>query len=135
MNNKYLLDTNICIYLLKGQRNIAEKIMEIGAENCYISDITLAELWYGAANSGQKEKQCKGVIAVEKLFKVLPIHEVVELFADNKVHLRQTGMIMDDFDIFIGSTAVRYGLVMVTENIKHLSRIPNITIKNWASTQ
>ncbi len=46
---KYLLDTDICIFFLKGKFNIYEKIKQVGVENCYISEITIAELKYGAA--------------------------------------------------------------------------------------
>lgn len=131
MSKKYLLDTNICIYLLKGQRGIGEMIERVGTNNCYVSDITMAELWYGAANSGQRERQARGVKAIGKLFNTVSIHDTVELFGDNKALLKRQGTIIDDFDILIGSTAVLYDMIMVTENVKHLSRIPNIQIENW----
>lgn len=51
---QYLLDTNICIYFLKNQYGVAEHIKAVGNKNCFISDITLAELYFGASNSGQK---------------------------------------------------------------------------------
>jgi len=53
---KYLLDTNICIYYLKGLYNLKEKINVVGNENCYISEITVAELKFGVENSEQKKK-------------------------------------------------------------------------------
>jgi len=48
---KYLLDTNICIHLFRGNYNLADKIEQIGIENCAISEITLAELVFCAENS------------------------------------------------------------------------------------
>lgn len=48
MKMKYLLDTNICIFLLRGEYNVDKKIDSVGLENCYISEITIAELKYGA---------------------------------------------------------------------------------------
>lgn len=53
---RYLLDTNICIYLLKKRHHILERMNQVGWENCYISEITLAELYYGASISGQKNE-------------------------------------------------------------------------------
>ena len=47
MRNKYLLDTNICIELLHGRYHISDKIEEIGIEHCVLSEITIAELYYG----------------------------------------------------------------------------------------
>jgi tRNA(fMet)-specific endonuclease VapC len=48
---KYLLDTNICIYYMKGMHNLDKKFKSVKVENCYISEITLAELKYGVENS------------------------------------------------------------------------------------
>jgi tRNA(fMet)-specific endonuclease VapC len=48
---KYLLDTNICIYFIKGQFELNKKIAEVGEQNCFISEITVAELKYGVENS------------------------------------------------------------------------------------
>ena len=54
---RYLLDTNICIYLFKKRHHILERMNQVGWENCNISEITLAELYYGASNSGQKKRK------------------------------------------------------------------------------
>ena len=53
---QFLLDTNICVYFFNGQYNLREKIREIGFENCFVSEITIAELKYGIAKSTKKEK-------------------------------------------------------------------------------
>ena len=56
---KYLVDTNICIYYIKGKFNLNEKFEKINPENCYISEITLAELKFGVENSEKKDKNQK----------------------------------------------------------------------------
>ena len=58
---KYLLDTNICIYFLKGQYSLDKKLDNAGLQNCFISEVTVAELKYGAENSLQVEKNRKVV--------------------------------------------------------------------------
>ncbi|MGM9702860.1 MAG: type II toxin-antitoxin system VapC family toxin [Prevotella sp.] len=133
MMNGYLLDTNICIYLLKGQRGIVEKIEVTGCDNCFITDVTLAELWFGAYNSNRIEQQKRGISYLEQLFNVISIKDSVELFGSNKAYLKSMGTIIDDFDILIGSTAIKHNLIMVTENVRHLSRLPGIIVENWAS--
>ena len=130
---RYLLDTNICIYLLKNRYDIGKRIKLAGYDNCFISDITLAELYYGTSKSGQKAKKMQEVRFIEMLFRVLPIHEVLETFADIKTELNNKGLLIDDFDLLIGATAITYDLVLVTENIKHLARIPNIQIDCWVN--
>ncbi len=128
---RYLLDTNICIYLFKKRHHILERMNQVGWENCYISEITLAELYYGASNSGQKEMKMKEIHLLEEYLTILPIRPTIEKYGDYKSVLRKQGLLIDDFDLLIGCTAVHNKLIMVTENIKHLSRIPNISIENW----
>ena len=129
----YLLDTNICIYLLKGQRGIVDKIEIAGCDNCFITDVTLAELWFGAYNSERIEQQKRGVVYLEQLFNVISIRDSVELFGSNKAYLKSKGILIDDFDILIGSTAIKHDLIMVTEKVKHRSRLPGISVENWAN--
>lgn len=129
--NGYLLDTNICIFYLKGKYNLVEKIEEIGRHNCYISEITVAELLYGASCSNNKSAVLNEVKSFIALFRILSIYNILPTFADIKACLRQQGMPIENFDLLIGATAVHYNLVMVTENVKHLQRLPHIKLENW----
>ena len=54
---KYLLDTNICIHFLKGEFNLQSKIDEVGFENCFISELTIAELLFGVENSSDSKRE------------------------------------------------------------------------------
>jgi len=74
----------------------------------------------------------KGVKALEEFFTVIPLYEILEDYGDIKSFLRKNGQPLEDFDLLIGATAVAKNLVMVTENVRHLSRIPNIQVENWA---
>ena len=53
------------------------------------------------------------------------------MFAELKSTLRSQGILIDDFDLFIGASAVANDLILVTENVKHLERIPHLKIENW----
>lgn len=128
---KYLLDTDICIFFLKNKFKIKEKIIDVGIENCFISEITIAELKYGAVKSNNYEKHIKEVEKIEELFIVIPIYESFNHFAKEKVQLQKQGALIPDFDLLIGSTAIHNQLVMVTNNEKHLNRIAGIQIENW----
>ncbi|MEL5895421.1 type II toxin-antitoxin system VapC family toxin [Bacteroides sp. GD17] len=128
---KYLLDTNICIFFLQGKYDVPARIEEIGRNNCCISEITVGELLYGAACSSKKELHLAQVKELISLFVVLPIYPVLSFFADFKAELRKQGKLIDDFDLLIGSTAVANKMVLVSENTKHLSRIPGIETENW----
>ena len=128
---KYLLDTNICIYYLKGRFDLNRKIENIGIENCFISEITVAELKFGAENSERKEYNRKIINEFIPKFTVVPIFSCIDIFAKEKARLRKKGIIVDDFDLLIGATALANGLTLVTNNIKHLGRFKDIDIENW----
>ena len=127
----YLLDTNICIYLLKDRYNIAERLSSMDGVRVCISEITLAELYYGASKSERKEEQIRDVHIIADTFEVIPISDSLELYGDNRFLLEKQGMRIDDFDLLIGTTAVANNLTIVTDNVKHLARIPNAQIENW----
>jgi tRNA(fMet)-specific endonuclease VapC len=70
---KYLLDTNICVYFLKGLYNLDQKIEKAETENCFVSEITIAELKFGVENSENKEKNQKTVDDFVSKFTIIPI--------------------------------------------------------------
>jgi tRNA(fMet)-specific endonuclease VapC len=103
---QYLLDTNICIYFLKGKYNLVQKFDEIGFANLYISEITVAELKFGAEKSDNPNKNRPVVNKLISKFRLIPIYNSLDVFAFEKARLRKSGTIIDDFDLLIGSTAV-----------------------------
>lgn len=128
---KYLIDTNICIFYFKGKYNVNKKFKQIGLSNIYISEITVAELLFGAFNSKYIDKHLEEVRDITSLFTVVPIYPSLKTYASEKAKLQKQGMLIDDFDLLIGSTAVHNDMVLVTDNYKHLSRIEGINIENW----
>ncbi|RUA33308.1 MAG: type II toxin-antitoxin system VapC family toxin [Bacteroidetes bacterium] len=128
---EYLLDTNICIYFLKGRYGLVEKMDKIGFENLYISEITVAELKFGVEKSDKPEKNRPIINELIDKFKILTIFSALDIFAKEKAKLKKEGKILDDFDLLIGSTAAQENMVLVTNNEKHFKRIRNLEIENW----
>lgn len=128
---QYLLDTNICIFFLREKYDVANRLRKVGLQNIHISEITVGELLYGAACSVQKEKHIKQISNLLNLFKVESIYPVLPVYAETKALLRRQGTMIDDFDLLIGATAKKYDMILVTENIRHLSHIPDVKIENW----
>ena len=131
---KYLLDTNICVFLLRGMYDVDKKINKVGLNNCFISEITVLELKYGVELSKQKD----GIDRSEQLNKflstisIIPITDALDICAKEKIRLRLAGLpIGDDFDLLIGCTAVAGQMIMITENIKHFQNIAGIELENW----
>ncbi|MCM5663137.1 PIN domain-containing protein [Galbibacter mesophilus] len=120
---KYLLDTNICIHFFRGQFKLIDKLQEAQIENCAISEITLAELVFGAENSSNPKKNYRLIDDFTEDLKILPIFNSIHFYAKEKVKLRKSGIMISDFDLLIGSTAVCNDLIMVTENVNEFNRI------------
>lgn len=129
---KYLLDTSTCIFYLRGKLNLDEILREKGKENCSISEITIAELRFGAENS---QNPIKSNIAVDNFIRgisIIPIISSLRLYAKEKVRLRKLGKpINDEFDLLIGVTAVQNKMNLVTDNVKDFENIMDIQIENW----
>ena len=130
---QYLLDTNICIYLFKGLFDLTEKIEAIGRVNFFISEITTAELKFGAENSDFPEKNAKKIIQIQQQFTVIPIFNSLDVYAKEKARLKKAGRILDDFDLLIGATAISNNLTLVTRNVSDFDRFSGIEIENWAN--
>ena len=127
---KYLLDTNICISLLKAEEETIEHILRVGQKHCYVSEITVAELFYGAAKSG-RPSHFQDVDKIIRLFEVVPIRPHLKLYGEIRFALEKKGTRRDDFDLVIGASAISSNMVLVTANVKHFANMPNIQIENW----
>lgn len=129
---QYLLDTNTCVFFLRGKLNLDEIIMKKGRENCFISEITVVELRFGAENSENPTKSHKAVTSFLEGISIIPIFGCIKRYAMEKVKLRRIGKpINDEFDLLIGVTAVENKLILVTDNQKDFNRIEGIKIENW----
>ena len=84
----YLLDTNICVFFLRGKMDLDKTMKEKGRENCYISEITVFELRFGAENSDDIEKSHRAVDDFINGLSIIPIYGSVKRYAKEKVRLR-----------------------------------------------
>ena len=127
----YLIDTNICIHYFKGQFGLKEKIEDTGFENFAISEITLAELIYGAEKSQKVEKNLEVVEDFADKIEILPILTCLRVYGKEKARLKSVGKPIGDLDLFVGSTAIVHEMIMVTRNVREFERIEGIIIENW----
>lgn len=131
---RYVLDTNICVYWLKGIMGIDKKLFAIDIDNIFVSSITIAELLYGSYNSAKVDENLEKVYAFEAAIKTFEIdRQCLEVYARIKAGLKAEGKIIDDFDILIASTAIVNDCILVTNNTKHFERINGLVIENWIS--
>lgn len=127
----YLLDTSICVFLFREHREVTQQLNRIGYERCFISDIVLAELRYGAYKSDFVEDNLKLIDDFVKKVRVLPFADSIDVYAKEKIRLKNEGKLIEEFDLLIGCAAKAAGLTMVTHNAKHFNHIEDLEIEDW----
>ncbi|MBN9351509.1 MAG: type II toxin-antitoxin system VapC family toxin [Chitinophagaceae bacterium] len=132
---KYLIDTNIAIFYMKGKFDLETKFDSVPSENLFISEMTLAELKFGVENSEHREKNRKTLDNFLTGVQVLPIFHSLDLYGKEKARLRKAGTPIDDFDLLIGVTSVNHKLTMVTNNTNHFKRIIGIKLEDWTAVK
>ena len=129
---RYLLDTNICVSFLRGKLNFNQFVKERWRECCCVSEVTVLELRYGAENSNNSQKHHNAVDVFLSGLTIVPVTDVIDTYAKEKVRLRRAGIpLHDEFDLIIGASAIANGLILVTDNTKHFKNFENIKIENW----
>ena len=129
----YLLDTNICIYIIKKKPIVVLNKLKTKSKNdIYISSITVAELEYGVAKSNYPEKNKISLIEFLSIFNILNFddNDAVE-FGMIKADLTKKGKIIGPMDLLIAAQAKSKKLILVTNNIKEFERVIDIKIENW----
>ena len=134
-HKSYLLDTNVCAFWLRDKYGVKDRVNAVGMENCYISEVTVAELKfgkvYGRLKGGSKYRD-QGLEQFLDDINILRIEPYFDSYAEEKARLELAGTPShDDFDLLIGVTAVAEDMVMVTENVKDFQNIQDIQIENW----
>lgn len=130
---KILLDTNICIYIIKRQpaavlkHFLAYQVGDIG-----ISSITLSELRYGVAKSAHREKNTKALDEFIIPLEVVSFdEEAARIYGDIRATLEKAGTPIGAMDTLIAAHALSLGIPLVTNNAREFSRIPALDIVDW----
>jgi tRNA(fMet)-specific endonuclease VapC len=131
---KYLLDTDMCIYLLNGDERIKSRVAQAGVAAISVSILTVGELYFGAYNSARLEANLERIR--EFLSSPGPIvlsidDAAAKYFGKFKAALRHDGKPIGDVDLLIAVIAASRGLKVVTNNTEHFERIAEISLENW----
>jgi len=130
----YLIDTDILINSIKGNKTINQKIAAYATMPKAISIVTFGELLYGAKKSTQRDKNTSIVYRLAEIFPIVGItRSTIEAFADMKIALDKKGERIEDFDLLVAATALSLNYTLVTNNTKHYKRIEGLQLENWMS--
>jgi tRNA(fMet)-specific endonuclease VapC len=130
---KYLLDTNIVIYVIKRRPVELLDIFNANASRMAISAITLAELMYGVENSIKKSGNLAAVEDFCSRLDVLPYTaKAAQHYGSIMAELKRSGSLIGVNDLHIAAHARSEGLIVVTNNVSEFSRVPALQTENWA---
>ena len=128
---KYIVDSDILIYFLKGKKEAVEILSSIPIEDIYTTRINYTELIFGAYNSERVEDNLKTIKDFLENFKILEYTKSAsEIFAKQKVKLKKQGNIIADMDLMIASIALDKSFSLITNNKKHFNRVEKLDIYN-----
>jgi len=130
---KYLLDTNICIYIIKRKPpKIFKKFESLKINDVAISSVTLAELEYGVYKSTQPEKNKIALTKFLAPIAILPFEEnAAKAFGTIRTNLELKGRPIGPYDLLIAAHAYALGITLVTNNTKEFKRIKGLKLENW----
>jgi len=130
---KLLLDTNICIYIIKQQpAAVLKRFLEYQIGDIGISSITLSELRCGVAKSRHQEKNSKALDEFITPLEVVSFdEEAAHVYGDIRATLEKAGTPIGSMDMLIAAHAVSLGIPLVTNNVREFARIPPLNIIGW----
>lgn len=128
-----MLDTNICIYIIKQRPpEVLEHFRDYQIGDIAISSVTLAELRYGVAKSQQKNKNAKALDEFIIPLEILPFDEAATLaYGEVRATLEKLGTPIGSMDLLIAAHAVSLGVTLVTNNVREFIRVPGLNVIDW----
>lgn len=135
MKTRYMLDTNICIYIAKHRPPQVRRHFErLKPGQLIISAITYGELSYGASKSTQR---AQALTQLEELVQDVPVQELdsraAEAYGEIRAALEQQGRLIGNNELWIGAHALALNLTLVTNNEREFKRIRGLSVENWTN--
>jgi len=131
---KRILDTNVCIDVLRGRRKVVERLRECEPKDCCLSAVTEFELFQGAARAPE-ERRAEERVKVERFLsclQVLPFDsDCARLAGELNAGLLNHGTPVSVTDVWIGATGLRHGWTVVTNNKRDFGRMEGLELENW----
>lgn len=135
MQPRYLLDTNICIYIAKQKPlSVMRKFTSMSVGSLAMSVITRGELRFGAQKSHSPQKALAILQELEKYIPCLTMpREVANCYGEIRQKLEKTGKPIGNNDLWIAAHALADDLTLITNNVTEFARIPDLRIENWVT--
>ena len=129
----YLLDTNICIYVInKSPEQVVKRIKKLKPNQVKLSSISLGELEYGVSKSKFRDQNRGALIDFVSAFDIVEFNDNdAEVFGLIRADLEKKGQVIGAYDMQIAAQAITRDLTLVTNNLGEFSRVMNLKLENW----
>ena len=133
MGLRYLLDTNICIYIAKQRPpSVAKRFARLAVGEVGMSVITYGELRFGAGKSTLREQALETISSLVALIPVVALDERVgETYGVLRARLESAGKPIGNNDLWIAAHALALGVTLVSNNTREFERVPKLKLANW----
>jgi len=130
----YFLDTNTCIYLLRGlYPSLTDRLLRERPSTVKIPAMVLAELYAGSRESSDPERTKTAIDAFVSAFEIAGFDQkAASSFGDIRSALDRASVKVGPYDLIIAATVIAHNGILVTNNIKEFSRIEGLVVENWA---
>jgi tRNA(fMet)-specific endonuclease VapC len=132
---KYLLDTDTCIYIIKKHPpEVVKKVIKISDDGICISSVSISELEYGIQKSQIKSASRDALVRFLVAFEIIDFNskDAYE-YGRIRAYLESKGKIIGPYDLQIAAQAISRKMILVTNNTREFSRIPELEIENWVN--
>ena len=132
---KYLIDTNICIYLMNHHPpEVLARFRKMGVGEIALSSITVSELYYGARKSKAIQQNIRRIEEFVYPFDVLAYDEdAAKEYGKIRSYLEEQSQVIGPLDMLIAAHALSRNLILITNNTKEFERVKSLQIENWVS--
>ena len=131
---KFMLDTNICIYIIKKKPlGILQRLQKIKISDVCISSITLSELEYGVEKSAHRNQNKIALTEFMTPIEIAPYDDLAaQEYGKIRASLEQKGKTIGPLDMLIAAHALALNVILVSNNKKEFQRVPKLNVENWA---
>jgi len=135
MSAKYMLDTNICIYIRQNRPpKVLARFRRLKPGDAVLSVITYGELVYAAEKSQHKTKALQQLADLAQLLPVISLpEEAAQAYGESRANLEKQGQIIGNNDLWIAAHAKAAHLTLITNNEREFKRIPGLKVRNWVA--
>jgi tRNA(fMet)-specific endonuclease VapC len=136
---KYVLDTNAVSALMKGDASVVRQLSRVPRADATVPQPVLAEIAYGIHRLPRSRRrevlQARFDMIREELPRAIWSDEVSDAFGTIKSRLERSGRRIEDFDVAVAAHALAKGAILVTANVQHMGRIPDLETEDWANEE